>query len=72
MRKWREMRVIVATADSRPGPARQGRQAFEPAIAGGHDEPAVELYGLKVGADRLVMLEKYESDQAAGVEALIL
>jgi quinol monooxygenase YgiN len=29
-----------------------------------HDEPAVELYALHEGADRLVMIEKYESEQA--------
>jgi hypothetical protein len=29
-----------------------------------HDEPGVELYPLHEGRDRLVMIEKYESEQA--------
>ncbi|HEY6664335.1 MAG TPA: antibiotic biosynthesis monooxygenase [Propionibacteriaceae bacterium] len=29
-----------------------------------HDEPGVELYALLEGPDRLVMIEKYESEQA--------
>ena len=29
-----------------------------------HDEPGVELYALHEGPDRLVMIEKYESEQA--------
>ena len=38
--------------------------AFEEAIARVHDEPGVELYALHEGRDRLVMIEKYESEQA--------
>ena len=38
--------------------------AFEAAITRVHDEePEVELYALHEGRDRLVMIEKYESDQ---------
>jgi quinol monooxygenase YgiN len=37
--------------------------AFEAAIARVHDEPGVELYALHEGPDRLVMIEKYESEQ---------
>ena len=29
-----------------------------------HDEPGVDLYALHEGRDRLVMVEKYESEQA--------
>jgi quinol monooxygenase YgiN len=38
--------------------------AFEAAIARVHHEPGVELYALHEGHDRLVMIEKYESEQA--------
>ena len=38
--------------------------AFEAAIAQVHDEPGVELYALHEGRDRLVMIEKYESEHA--------
>ena len=38
--------------------------AFEAAIARVHDEPGVELYALHKGRDRLVMIEKYRSEQA--------
>jgi quinol monooxygenase YgiN len=38
--------------------------AFEEAIARVHDEPGVEPYALHEGPDRLVMIEKYESEQA--------
>jgi quinol monooxygenase YgiN len=37
--------------------------AFERAITQVHDEPGVELYALHEGRDRLVMIEKYESEQ---------
>ena len=39
-------------------------EAFEEAIVRVHDEPGVELYALHEGSDRLVMIEKYESEQA--------
>jgi hypothetical protein len=38
--------------------------AFEAAIAQVHGEPGVELCALHEGRDRLVMIEKYESEQA--------
>jgi quinol monooxygenase YgiN len=38
--------------------------AFERAITRVHDEPGVGLYALHEGRDRLVMIEKYESEQA--------
>jgi quinol monooxygenase YgiN len=37
--------------------------AFEKAISRVHAEPGVELYALHDGDDRLVMIEKYESEQ---------
>jgi quinol monooxygenase YgiN len=39
--------------------------AFEAAIARVHDEPGVERYALHEERDRLVMIEKYESEQRA-------
>jgi quinol monooxygenase YgiN len=40
--------------------------AFEAAIARVHDdEPGCELYALHQGPDRLVMIEKYSSQDAA-------
>ena len=41
--------------------------AFEEAITRVHDEPGVELYALHEGRDRLVMIEKYESEQARSI-----
>ena len=38
--------------------------AFEAAINRVHGEPGVELYALHEGPDRLVMIEKYESERA--------
>jgi quinol monooxygenase YgiN len=38
--------------------------ACEAAITWVHDEPGVELYALHEGHNRLVMIEKYESQQA--------
>ena len=61
--------VIVVTAF----PVLQHRAeviaAFEEAIARVHDEPGVELYALHQGPDRLVMIEKYESEQARSEHA---
>jgi hypothetical protein len=36
---------------------------------GVHDEPDVELYALSKGPDRLVMIEKYEPEQARSEHA---
>jgi len=38
--------------------------AFEKAAAQVHHEPGIELYALHEAPDRLVMIEKYESEQA--------
>jgi len=56
--------VIVATAFPVPEHRAEVVAAFEEAIARVHGEPGVELYALHEGHDRLVMIEKYESEQA--------
>ena len=56
--------VVVATAFPVPEHRAEVVAAFEAAIARVHDEPGVELYALHKGCDRLVMIEKYESEQA--------
>jgi quinol monooxygenase YgiN len=55
--------VVVATAFPVPGHRGEVIAAFETAIKRVHDEPGVELYALHEGRDRLVMIEKYASDQ---------
>jgi quinol monooxygenase YgiN len=44
-------------------------KAFEVAITQVYEEPRVELYALHEGRDRLVMIEKYESEQARSEHA---
>ena len=56
--------VVVVTAFPIPEHRAEVVVAFEAAIARVHDEPGVELYALHEGPDRLVMIEKYESEQA--------
>jgi quinol monooxygenase YgiN len=56
--------VLVATAFPVPEHRADLIAACEAAIARIHDEPGVELYALHEGPDRLVMIEKYESEQA--------
>jgi quinol monooxygenase YgiN len=56
--------VIVATAFPVPEHRAEVIAACEAAIAQVHDEPGVELYALHEGPDRLVMIEKYDSEQA--------
>ena len=55
--------VVVATAFPVPEYRAEVVAAFEAAIARVHDEPGVELYALHEGPDRLVMIEKYESEE---------
>ena len=52
---------IPSTAPRWPRPSRTNRRV--------HDEPGVELYALHEGRDRLVMIEKYESEQARAEHA---
>jgi quinol monooxygenase YgiN len=56
--------VMVVTAFPIPEHRAQVIAACEAAITRVHDEPGVELYALHEGPDRLVMIEKYESEQA--------
>ena len=57
--------IIVATAFPIPEHRAEVIAAFEAAIAQVHDEePGCELYALNEGADRLVMIEKYASEDA--------
>jgi quinol monooxygenase YgiN len=56
--------VVVATAFPVPEYRAEVVAAFEEAITRVHHEPGVELYALHEGPDRLVMIEKYESEQA--------
>jgi len=55
--------VVVVTAFPIPEHRAEVVAAFEAAIARVHDEPGVDLYALHEGPDRLVMIEKYESEQ---------
>ena len=71
--------IVVATAYPIPEHRAEVIAAFEAAIAQVHDEePGSELYALHEGEDRLVMIEKYASDDAfaahrkgAGLAALL-
>jgi quinol monooxygenase YgiN len=56
--------VVVVTAFPVPEHRAEAVTAFAAAIAQVHDEPGVELYALHEGRDRLVMIEKYQSEQA--------
>ena len=61
--------VVVATAFPVPEHRAEVVAAFEAAIARVHDAPGVERYALHEGPDRLVMIEKYESEQARSEHA---
>jgi quinol monooxygenase YgiN len=63
------MSVVVVTAFPVPDHRAEVVAAFEAAIARVHDEPGVQLYALHEGQDRLVMIEKYESEQARSEHA---
>jgi quinol monooxygenase YgiN len=56
--------VVVVTAIPVPEHRTEVIKAFEAAIVRVHDEPGVELYALHEGHNRLVMIEKYESERA--------
>ncbi len=59
--------VIVATAFPVPEHRAEVVAAFEAAMARVHsEEPGCELYALHEGQDRLVMIEKYASQDAVG------
>jgi len=61
--------VLVATAIPLPEHRAELIAAFEAAITRVHDEPGVELYALHEGPDRLVMIEKYASEEARAAHA---
>jgi quinol monooxygenase YgiN len=56
--------VIVATAFPIPEHRAEVIAAFEAAITEVHEDPGCELYALHEGGDRLVMIEKYLSQDA--------
>jgi quinol monooxygenase YgiN len=57
--------IVVATAFPAPEHRAEVIAAFEAAIAKVHaEEDGCELYALQEGPDRLVMIEKYASDEA--------
>ncbi len=56
--------VVIVTAFPVPEHRAEVIAAFEAAIKRVHEEPGVELYALHEGPDRLVMIEKYASEQA--------
>jgi quinol monooxygenase YgiN len=61
--------VLVVTVFPIPEHRAEVIGAFETAIARVHDEPGVELYALHEGRDRLVMIEKYASEQVRSEHA---
>ena len=61
--------VVVVTAFPVPEHRAEVVAAFEAAIARVHDEPGVELYALHEGQNRLVMIEKYETEEARSEHA---
>ncbi len=63
------MSILVVTAYPEPEHRAEVIAAFEAAIPRVHEEPGVETYALLEGADRLVMVEKYESEEARAVHA---
>jgi quinol monooxygenase YgiN len=64
MREAKMSVVVVATAYPLPEHRTEAIAAFETAIAQVHEEPGVERYALHEGPDRLIMIEKYESESA--------
>jgi len=63
------MSILVVTAFPDPEHRATVIAAFEAAIRQVHEEPGVEIYALHAGSDRLVMVEKYESDEAQAAHA---
>jgi quinol monooxygenase YgiN len=56
--------IVIVTAYPVPEHRAEVITAFETAIVRVHDEPGVERYALHEGHDRLVMIEKYASEEA--------
>jgi quinol monooxygenase YgiN len=63
------MSVVVVTAFPVPEHRAEVVAAFEAVIARLHGEPGIELYAPHEGRDRLVMIEKYESEEARSKHA---
>jgi quinol monooxygenase YgiN len=56
--------IVVATAFPAPEHRAEVIKSFEAVIARVHEEPGCELYALHEGRDRLVMIEKWASQEA--------
>jgi quinol monooxygenase YgiN len=56
--------ILVATAFPLPEHRAEVIEAFEAAIPRAQEDPGCELYALHEGRDRLVMIEKYASQDA--------
>lgn len=56
--------IVIATAFPAPEHRADVIKAFEAVIPRVHDDPGVSLYALTEGKDRLVMIEKYDSQEA--------
>ena len=67
--KASDMSVVVVTAFPVPEHRAEVIAAVEAAIARVHGEPGVELYARHEGRDRLVIMEKYESERARSEHA---
>jgi quinol monooxygenase YgiN len=63
------MSVVVVTVFPVPEHRAEAIAAFEAVIARVHHEPGVDLYALHDGHDRLVMIEKYRSEEARSKHA---
>jgi quinol monooxygenase YgiN len=61
--------VVVATAIPGPGRANVVRAAFLRAVPLVHGEEGCTLYALHEGADRFVLIEKWESEAALAAHA---
>lgn len=56
--------IVIATICPDPGHRDEVTAACEQTVERVHAEPGVERYALHEGPDRLVIIEKYASDQA--------
>jgi quinol monooxygenase YgiN len=63
------MSILIVTAFPEPAHRADVVAAFEAAIVEVHQEAGVELYALHEGPDRLVMIEKYASEEARAAHA---
>jgi quinol monooxygenase YgiN len=61
--------IVIASAFPLPEYRADVIEAFEVAIPRVHEDPGCELYALHEGQDRLVMIEKYVSQDALAAHA---